>query len=404
MLLENQQTLQNSVKPHGAIAPLGTKTKSSPPPDQKSELPHREKLQELRSKRYELLASARSIYCQQGASQGLQFVQNYHRTAKCKYVPTGSLVGVHASQKHHSAFYTGLVSCGSVWTCAVCAVKIQERRRLEIEKAINFGYANGLQSVLVTLTFPHYKMHRLSELLIKQADALARLRKGKQWDLFKNDINFQGLIRALELTYGENGWHPHTHELWFVDKNATLDDLIKTVKNKWWVACLKAGLVKLSDKNKFYEYAVDIKMNCSTGDYLAKQDSSKHWGADREMAKASSKIGKSSGLHPFAFLTEEHKDSDKWIEFTKAIKGKSQLFWSRGLKDKFNIEEKTDEQLAEEENDEADLLGMLTLDQWKLIRQHNKRTHILDIVENSKSLEFAWRDIKLLLFNLKKLE
>ena len=46
----------------------------------------------------------------------------------------------------------------------------------------------------------------------------------------------------------------------------------------------------------------------------------------------------------FAFLTDEYKNINLWLEFSKAIKGKSQLFWSRGLKKKCGINEISDAQ------------------------------------------------------------
>ena len=382
----------------GATAPLGNKTKSSPPC---GKVEDRTKLQELRSVRFELLSSARSIYVAQGAIEGLEFVQNYHRTAKCKYVPTGSQVAVNSARDTGSAFYSGLISCGCVWTCAVCAVKIQERRRQEIAKAITYAYANDLQPVLVTLTFPHSKSQKLSQLLKMQADALARLRKGKSWDNFKKEILYEGLIRSLELTHGVNGWHPHTHELWFVGKGVNAEEIKEFVLDKWWSACLRAGLVEDNKKEmlNFYKHAVDIKGNCSASDYLAKQDSSKNWGVDREVAKASSKSGRKSGLHPFAFLTTEHKNVPLWLEYSKAIKGKSQLFWSRGLKKKCGIDEISDEEIAEE-NQEPEVLGLLNFDEWKLIRDTNNRSTVLDIAENFPFDE-AWGEIKNLLFKLK---
>lgn len=389
----DQKTSKNEVS-----AFLGNKTKSSPPSD-------RLKLQELRSKRYELLSAARSIYVAQGAIEGLQFVQNYHRTAKCKYVPTGHYVAVNGSggTQSQSAFYSGLISCGCVWTCAVCAVKIQEKRRQEIALAIDYAYKNNLQPVLVTLTFPHERTQKLTDLLKMQASALARLRKGKSWDNFKSEIIYSGLIRSLELTHGLNGWHPHTHELWFVGKDIDAADIKEFVIDKWYSSCVKSGLIDGNQKDmlNFYKHAVDIKGNCSASDYLAKQDSSKNWGVDREVAKASSKSGRKSGLHPFAFLTEEHKNIKLWLEYTRSIKGKSQLFWSRGLKDKVGINEISDEEIAEEE--EINVLGLLDYTDWKLIRNTKNRTVILDIAENFPFNE-AWAEIKKLLTQLKLIE
>jgi hypothetical protein len=237
-----------------------------------------------------------------------------------------------------------------------------------------------------------------------QADALARLRKGKAWDNFKIEINYNGLIRSLELTHGVNGWHPHTHELWFVGKEVDAEEIKEFVLDKWWSSCVRAGLVEDNPKDmlNFYKHAVDIKGNCSASDYLAKQDSSKNWGVDREVAKASSKQGRKSGLHPFQFLTEANKNIPLWLEYTKAIKGKSQLFWSRGLKKKCGIEEISDEEISEEDQ-EPEVLGLLKLEEWKLIRDTKNRSKVLDIAENFL-FEDAWQEIKNLLLELKQME
>ena len=58
------------------------------------------------------------------------------------------------------------------------------------------------------------------------------------------------------------------------------------------------------------------------------------------------------------------------------MKGKSQLYWSPGLKDAVGVNEASDEELAEESRDAADLLGMLTLDDWKLVRAASMRAQL----------------------------
>ena len=45
---------------------------------------------------------------------------------------------------HNKAFYQGLMSCGGIWTCPVCAAKISERRRQELKQAIEAAQALGL--------------------------------------------------------------------------------------------------------------------------------------------------------------------------------------------------------------------------------------------------------------------
>ena len=86
----------------------------------------------------------------------------------------------------------------------------------------------------------------------------------------------------------------------------------------------------IDKQDAFITHSLDFKFNCSTSDYLAKYDDKANWGVDRELAKASSKKGKAGGMHPFELAFRGYQSL--WIEYTEAIKGKAQLFWSTGLK------------------------------------------------------------------------
>ena len=376
MITEEQEKNNKKEFNEGGNPPLGNKAKSAT-----TSIAQTLAIQGIRAKRYELLAVSRDILNDAGIKKNLKYAMDYHRTAKCKFVVHGSAVGVLKSKTYNRAFYNGLQTCGSVWTCPVCASKIQEKRRGEVAKAVDYFYSNNYQAVLITFTFSH-KRTDILELLLKQfADALKKLRKGKQWDNFKKRVDFKGLIRSLEVTHSENnGFHPHTHELWFLDKNVNQKEFIAFVQKRWLSACKRAGLFKDGDNLKnFLKRSIDVKFNCRASDYLNKQDSSFHWGVDREIAKGASKKGK----HPFYFLEENTpRTRQLFLEFADAIKGKSQLFWSRGLKNLVGINDKTDEELAEEETDNADNLGLLTLTQWHIIRTLNIRAQVLDIAEN----------------------
>ena len=343
-----------ATKDTGTVA-LGI-LRNLPPPSDKKPLPQwaQNDAQTQRKDRYKVLSAVRQMLLVEGLKQFPELPTKYHRSTLCKHSLTGSEVAVLLSSEHGKAFFDGLQTCGNVWTCPVCAAKVQERRRLEIAEAMEHFYQVGnRQAVMVTFTFPHKKLMKLKDLLTKQAEGFTILRKGKQWDKFKAKHCFEGLIRSLEVTYGVNGWHPHTHELWFINREIDELEFTEFVQEKWKRACIKSGLLDENDLKQlkaFEQYAVDIKFNCKASDYLAKVDYKdnlkSYWGADREIAKASSKGKEGKGMHPFQ-LAIDNKQA-LFIEYVNAIRGKAQLFWSRGLKSKVGIEEKSDEELAEE--------------------------------------------------------
>lgn len=398
--MAEETILQSSVTPGDGVAgPLGIYTKSSTPPPpllrppapKKGGVDTRAPIRAARAERYELLATARKVLSAEGLRQGLVYGHDYHRTAKCRFIRCGGPnVEIHREKQSGGAFYVNLTACGSVWTCPVCTALIQERRRQEIEAAVEWAYGRELQPMLVTLTFPHRHWHKLIDLLTQQAAALRHLRAGAPWTRWKTRNGFEGLIRSLELTHGLNGWHPHTHELWFVGAHVKAADARAKILERWESACIDVGLLDPSDVDQvaaFRKHAVDVKGWCSASDYLAKQDDSRHWGVDREIAKASSKAGKASGVHPFGLLALA-RDGDAraaalYVEYADAIRTKRtrQHYWSPGLKDKVGVNEKSDEDLAEESRAKADYLGFLDDEDWQTVREANARAQVLDAAE-----------------------
>src|SRR5690606_33597513 len=100
---------------------------------------------------------------------------NVHRTAACTWVRVDDLALVRPRGRE-SYHYKGLVTCGSVWTCPLCAAKIQERRRQEVVQAIAWATGKGHGVAMVSLTFPHRVEQPLALLLRLQQSALKTLR------------------------------------------------------------------------------------------------------------------------------------------------------------------------------------------------------------------------------------
>lgn len=359
-------------------APLGITAKSSTPPDR--EIGARES----RAQRYQALAQAR-VWLGRRVNMmfpDVQFPGEKYRTFDCRHVRTSHFVEIRHNQGM-PANYRNLATCGSVWACPVCASKIQERRRLELEHLVQWSNDQGYQAIMVTFTFPHTSFHALGDLLERQADAFKRFRAGGPFRRLKAELGFQGLVRSLEVTHGANGWHPHTHELWLVDPSVTRD-IVARISELWSRACIAAGLLDPTDDGKmfgFRAHGVDVKTNATSGQYLAKQDSSRNWGITHEVAKASSKLGKAKGVHPHEFLVRMAKgDEARYFEYLEAMKGKRQLFWSPKLKDRCGLDDVSDDDLSQG-GDDADLLGNLSQHDWDFIRSKRIAARVLDAAE-----------------------
>jgi len=312
---------------------------------------------------------------------------NSHSTTKCLRVKhrSSSRVGVRVDRKHNKAHYSGLDVCGSPWACPVCASKLQNRRAIEIQDAFKWAYKDKqFQMMMVTLTFPHGIADDLGDMLDKLKLAMKYFRKGKTYDKFKAGIKYQGMIKAMEITWGNiNGWHPHTHELQIIDYNITPAEekrIHKFILNRWEMACKKAGLLKHGSIADFRKRAVNTIFHAKDSDYLAKlNNEDRAWGADREMASSSTKQGRLTGLSPFQIL--EQSDGNEqfqnlFLEYALKMKGKKQLIWSRGLKDKVGIKEKSDKELVNEQTSESELVAFFTDHQWKIVLKNNDRSYI----------------------------
>ncbi len=171
------------------------------------------------------------------------YLGDVFRMIDCMHRRHGYFVKVNHHAKFGTASYAGLVTCGSVWACPVCAAKIQERRRTEIEQAMTWHKGNGGEAIMVTFTFPHYRFDTLPDLLSKQAQAFKLLRGGRVWHVLTKSLGFVGLVRSLEVTHGGNGWHPHTPELWLVNTGVSEFVLRCKLAQLWANACHRAGLL-----------------------------------------------------------------------------------------------------------------------------------------------------------------
>lgn len=337
----------------GETGSLGNNTKSSPPPNSYDGL----------AARYRLQSAAGYIAIKEAEKAGL-LPYEWHRVSKCHHCRIKPKVTITKSHRDQKSFYTGVAACGSVWACPVCASKIQNRRREEITAIMAWAYSNGYECHMVTLTNTHSRKDALPDLLEAQKGHLAKLRKGGAFTKYLKSIDYQGIIRTLEVTHGRNGWHVHTHELWIVKSTTSKRDFMSRVQGKWIRALGHDPDSNTMEVARLKKHSVDIHFNAHDSEYLAKMDSDAYLksstGADLELSRQSTKKGKAHGRHPFQILadfdeTRTKRDALLFVEYVKSFKGKAQIFFSRGLKAKSGLNDVSDQLIADTDPELEDI-------------------------------------------------
>jgi len=302
--------------------------------------------------------------------------------------------------KHASTgntFFGGLMICGSPYACSVCAPKINEIDAAEIRHAVSEWVKQGGICLFVTLTFPHHRTDTFAEMMQQfTKGALGRFRSGRVFAEIRKDLQYSGVIRSIEVTWGDaNGFHPHSHEIWFVKpdflyqhpvvdwssfdkpslssmgkelKQFLLEPMKMRIFERWRSACVSSGLSAPS-----YERGVDVRiaeteaeLQARLAEYFTKTGIEKSgWGVDDEMTRHNTKKGKAGRFTPFDFLrhqfnpqktkTEKARYRRLFAEYVIGFKGVSKIYWSPGLKKHFDIKEISEQAKAEQKTEQASL-------------------------------------------------
>jgi hypothetical protein len=282
-----------------------------------------------------------------------------------------------------AAHLGGLQLCKSVWLCPVCAAKISERRRVELAGALRTWSeqesTEQRRLLLTTFTLQHNRADELSVIFEGLKRARRLLVSGKAAQAFAASYGIVGMIRSLELTYGENGWHPHLHVLYFFDREVPILPFESAIKARWGQCLESAG------RYASWAHGVDVRFSDSDiADYIAKWGKEPKWTPAHEMTKGVAKIGRRGGRTALQLLSD-YLDGDAaagrlWVQYAGALKGERQLFWSRGLRERLGlVAEKTDEEIVEEQEEIAIILASLTLGAWRVVIANDARGELLEV-------------------------
>lgn len=303
------------------------------------------------------------------------------RVAHCqRSVNTDAGVSVYRTAQ--GAHFAGVVTCGSVWHCPVCAAKITEGRREELQHAITEHVKNGGMVYLVTYTFRHHQGDDLRDHVKSLSEALRKMKATRAYKRVMEEACVIGTVRALEVTHGQNGWHPHVHELVFALPGML--EVLAGIRSLWTAAVRKVGL------SANLEHGFDVRGGDYAAEYVAKfgkePGEERGWSVARELAKANQKAARGpKGRTPFALLEAaaagDREAARLFQEYAEVFKGRRQLYWSRGLKDKLGVEERTDEDLAKRVDEQSELVATISLEDWHHVLRHDARFELLQVAE-----------------------
>jgi len=313
------------------------------------------------------------------------------RVASCGKHPAKDMDGITRNvifkrTEHGKAAFSGLAMCGSVWHCPVCAQRISTQRREELQELMQAAKNKDMGVHLLTLTVPHQLHDKLENLLPQVTEALRKLKSGRGWKEIVENFGIIGGVRALEITHGANGWHPHTHEMLITAKPLTVDQMLQLKAHIYvqWSRAAKIVGLGLPD----WGHGVDVKPHDAAAEYISK------WGFQDELTTAHIKHGKKDSRTPFDLLrdyrnTKDSKAGGLFKEYAKIFHGRRQLVWSKGLKDLLIPDqlELLDEEIAEMDEPKSKNIMSVPPVLFYQIMKDKKRDFIVSCIESESYQE-----------------
>ncbi len=278
-------------------------------------------------------------------------ISEIERVQKCGNTPIGE---VQLSLSKGRAFFRGLHTCNSVHVCTVCAPKILWHRVKEIEKMIEIHLEKGGSLLLLSLTVKHSAQDTLSSLLEALGEGWNRMVNTKTFSNERSHYGLKGWVKANEQVVGENGFHPHSHSLLFLENEISPAEL-----TEWTAALSRRYLRGVSSKGVAMDekIAVNLKpVEVRSGIanalawYLCKQGFLNSSDGSPFPAGSSGDFEQTKGLTPFELVERISKqgsveDVVLFQEYEKATLGKRQIQWSQGFRKSYGL----DDELSEDE-------------------------------------------------------
>ncbi len=185
----------------------------------------------------------------------LFFKALYYCGSKTVIKSSGAAVAVAANNK--TARFFGNTSCKSAWCCPVCSARQMSKYGTRIACAIDALKERGLSAAMITFTVPHtsgFSCEDVTEILYNVWKAFTvhgnKIGKSYKNDIFANfmaEFQSKHRVRAAEYTWGNAGWHPHFHTMFWFPTNRINEilDWEERLQIRWLELCKRYTIKQL---------------------------------------------------------------------------------------------------------------------------------------------------------------
>lgn len=308
------------------------------------------------------------------------------RVCSCGKVPKNNAFGVAENISitknpvNGNCKYSGMTTCGNIWTCPVCADSVAYQRVTEIQNAMKQNREKGGSCLFWTQTFPHTKNDSLKDGIDILSTSSTKLKANSTFKRLMKKHGIFGSIFALEITFGyTNGWHPHRHTILFSDRLLTAIEIenLRLALSTLWIHTVDKYYSRTPDLVHGSDLRAADYDTDSIASYMAK------W--SKELVETGIKQARGDN---FTYLDMLLKSQEQYSfslvklirEYEQSTSGRARLYWSRGLKDIFNIVEISDEQLAD--SPEKELVTLITFQEYLSICKAGMEAHVLNVARD----------------------
>lgn len=272
-------------------------------------------------------------------------------------------------------FYSSLQTCKSVWACPICSLKINQQRQKEVRELLTNYFNQGCKGTFLTLTIPHYEADNLKHLQKVISNVYRDITASRQYKTLKRLYDFKGYIRALEVTKGSNGWHPHLHVAFVFGAGVSSDRCLQFGEKYFhlWQSLIYKHLGRLPGSLAFKNKMIYSQEGIT--EYITK------WDLAKELTEGHTRKEGKEGRTPFQIMSDFLESGDQeqlqtFLYFCKAFKGVRQITYSRD----FKIKEMSEEEIVKDE-EIADILFKLDYQLFKKLHKNNEQIQVLKLYE-----------------------